>query len=176
MISDNSSPIHQFKLTCQSHPTRTNTTGKADPKVHTYCLWAAAYNNQCVYLVRGRFPMSSVSKCALAPEEKNHTLLLDCWSLNTLNEWILSNPEAVQFRHSVLITGEKVAMNAADSPNVTLHPLNELPIKSGGLCSPVRFCCRNCITGLLSTHLITMNNSGRIRLQLAKRQIQKINK
>ena len=38
-----------------------------------------------------------------------------------------------------------------DSPNVTLHPLNELPIKSGGQHWPVhsapwvRFCCSNCI-------------------------------
>ena len=56
-----------------------------------------------------------------------------------------------------------------DSPNVTLHPLNELPIKSGRQrrCTVGQILLQQLHWSLLSPNLITWNNGGWIKLLVA---------
>ena len=59
-----------------------------------------------------------------------------------------------------------------DSPNVTLHPLNELPIKSGRQrrCTVGQILLQQLHWSLLSPNLITWNNGGWIKLLVATKE------
>ena len=60
---------------------------------------------------------------------------------------------------------QKSGDERCDSPNVTLHPLNELPIKSGGQrCTAGQILLQQLHWSLLSPNLITWNNGGWIKL------------